>query len=329
MFSTETAATQLTKVGADGHVSADDVRYLRGEVFRDGIVSRDELAALFALGERAPDGDPEWPAFFEEAAADFFLREEEPQGYLTDEEVAYLKSLVTRGGRFANALELGLLVSLTEKAVSTAPTMSAFVAEELRRAILGKHDGAVATKRETDLVSRFIFAAGGEGNVAVTRAEAELLFDINDAAQKNGGADAAWRAFFIKAVANHLMAHIGYAPADREEAMRRHAFMSDHRANVGGVFSRMGRGGLSGALAALKGAFGAGSEKSAQGRRNEAREKDIVAAEDVTGAEADWLAERIGRDGRFTECERALLQHMKSLGADLPPKLKALAEKAA
>ncbi|HBS30372.1 MAG TPA: hypothetical protein DEA40_01280, partial [Parvularcula sp.] len=83
----------INHVGADGHVSAEDVIFLRRNIFADGVVSREELATLFALARRAPAGDPEWPDYFAEAAADFFLREEEPHGYLTEEEFEHLAAL--------------------------------------------------------------------------------------------------------------------------------------------------------------------------------------------------------------------------------------------
>jgi hypothetical protein len=312
-------AAELARIGVSGYVSAEEVVSLRRNVFRDGIVSPRELEALFALGERAPDGDREWPMFFEEAAADFYLREEEPQGYLTDAEFATLKARVTRDGEAASALELRLLIKLLETAVTTTPAMAAFVADQLKRSILTGRLRKGVTKEDAELVRRFIFAGGGEANVAVTRAEAELLFDINDA---NAGApnDPSWTEFFVKAIANHLMSHFSYAPQSRETAMRQHAFMTDQSINVGGFFKRMVMGGLSG----LK-----SDGKSPQAQRNEERARDAAIAEKITPLEADWLADRIGRDGRLMESERALVDYMKKLGAELPPKLKALVDRAA
>ncbi len=312
-------AVELAKIGAKGYVTAEDVLVLRRGVFKDGIVSPAELDALFMLGERAPEGDREWPMFFEEAAADFYLREEEPQGYLTDVEFATLRARVTRDGEGASPLELRLMIKLLETAVATPPAMAAFVADQLKRSILTGRLRKGVTKEDTELVRRFIFAKGGEANVAVTRAEAELLFDINDA---NAGApnDPAWTEFFVKAIANHLMSHFSYAPQAREEARRQHAFMTDRSADVGGFFKRMVAGGLSGFK---------GDGKSLQAERNEQRERDAAIAEKITPAEADWLADRIGRDGRLMESERALVDYMKKLGGELPPKLKALVDRAA
>lgn len=309
----------LAKIAAKGFVSAEDVTTLRRNVFHDGVVSPKELDALFKLAEHAPKGSPEWPMFFEEAAADFYLREEEPYGYITDAEFETLKARITRDGHIASPLEIRLLLKLLETSTSTPTSMHDFVGEQLRHAILSKGADARVTRDYTELMRRFIFTGGGDGHHAVTRAEAELLFDINDATMGIDN-DPAWTELFVKAIANHLMAHFSYAPPSREEALARHDFMSDHSVNVGGFFKRM----ISGGLAGFK-----EDETSPQRARNEARERGIREAEKITPEEAEWLADRIGRDGVFGESERRLIQHMRDIGAELPPKLKALIERAA
>jgi len=309
----------LAPVGANGFVTAKDVLRLRREIFTDGVVSSDELDALFELGERAPEGDREWIDFFGEAAADFYLREEEPHGYLTEEEFRSLKARVTKKGVRASALELEMLLRLLEKSTETPDGMSEFVGREIKRLIAERRGGPRVVAGDVQIIRRFLFAAGGAGNVAVTRKEAELLFDLNDLVDgaKN---DPDWSDLFVKAIANHLMAHIGYAPTPREEALRRQAFIADRAINLGGFFRRM----ISGAARGSK-----GDEKSLQAARNEARERDAAEAELITATEADWLADRIGRDGSFAENERALFAYLKRLDANLPPRLKDLAESAA
>ena len=305
----------FSKLGGGGYVTADDVSFLRRTVFPDGIVCRAEIDAIFALADRAPAGDPEWPAFFAEAAADFFLNEEEPRGYITDGDFAALKALVTRDSARMNALELGMLVRLMEKAVACPPGMSDFVAEQIRGTISSLKPRRIGAG-EADLIRRFLYAAGGEGAIAITREEAELLFDLHDmtAGEDN---DPAWCDLFIKGVAAHLMQYVGYRPLPREEALRLQAWAEDHSVSVGGFFNRMFSGGLS----AVREAYG---RKAPTGRRRDDDDIAIAIAEQVTAREADWLADRIGRNGTVDALEKAVLAYMKELEADLPPKLQAL-----
>lgn len=319
-MSDQSLEARLAAIGADGFVSADEVQFLRRTVFADGVVGVEELDAIFKLGERAPEGDPEWPQFFAEIVADYFLREEEPQGYLTAVEFAALKDRVTRDGH-ANNLELGVLVKLMETAEMAPPEMAEFVGEQLRAAITDKPDGAGVSKNDVMLLRRYLFACGGDGNVAVTRREAELLFDINDATE-NAANHPSWTELFVQGIVNHLMAHLGYTAPSREEAFRRDAWARDRSVNVGGFFKRM----VSGGFGAVKDAYG---QKSVYEEHNEQRAADATTAADVTEGEADWLAARIGRDGGFDQNERRLIEKMRELEKELPANLKALVERAA
>ncbi len=317
---TQPIETRLAAIGADGYVTADEVLFLRRSVFANGVVCERELDAIFALGNRAPEGDLEWPQFFAEAVADFYLREEEPQGYLTEEEFDELQARIVGNG-CANRLERALLVKLMETALETPPEMSAFTGRELKASIMSKERPAVS-KEDVMLIRRWLFAAGGAGNVGVTRTEAEILFDVNDAV-KFGEATPAWGQLFTQGVVNHLMAGLGYSVASRQEAMERHQFISDHAPDVGGFFTRM----LSGVAAAFRGAEGADESVYAQKART--RDTAVEAAAKVTPEETTWLASRIGRNGEIDQNERALLERMKELEADLPEALKALLDRAA
>lgn len=312
----------IRSVGADGHVSADDVNFLRKQVFADGVVNRAELAALFALAEKAPQGDREWADYFAEAAADFFLREEEPHGYLTASEFEHLESFVIRDGKKASSIELQLLVTLMEKATATPPAMAEFTAEQFLRLIADRKGGPRISRSDADLLRRYLYASAGDGSIAITREEAELLFDLHELTYAADN-DPSWADLFIKGIASHLMAHVGYRPLPREEALRLHEWVKDQTVDPRGFFGRM----VSGGLAGIREAYG--RKQSPAGRKNEDDAIAAAIAEQVTAQEADWLADRIGRNGKHDDVEKALLAFMRDLGADLPPKLAALAAKAA
>lgn len=318
----DTIESLIRRIGADGYVSADDVLFLRKNVFADGVVSRAEIGALFALAEKAPHGDREWADYFVEAAADFFLREEEPHGYLIGEEFDFLEALVTRDGKKASSIELSLLVALMEKATATPPALSEFIADQFRRLIAEREEAPRIVRSDADLLRRYFYAGGGAGSIAIVREEVEFLFDIHELTASADN-DPSWADLFIKAVAAHLMAHVGYRPLPREEALRLHDWVKDQTVNPAGFFGRM----FSGGLAGIREAYG--PKQSAAARRNADDAIAAAIAEQVTAQEADWLADRIGRNGKLDDIERALLHYMRELDAELPPKLSALVAKAA
>jgi hypothetical protein len=199
--------------------------------------------------------------------------------------------------------------------------MSAYIADAFRTMLQRAGGAAKVTAEDAELVRRYLYASGGAGAVGVTRDEAELLFDIHDATTR-GDNDPAWLDLFIKGVAAHLMQHVGYRPLPRHEALELHAWVKDQSVNPGGFFNRMFAGGLS----AVRDTYG---RRSTRALRNDEDEIARAIAEQVTAKEAEWLADRIGRNGAFDDLEKALLAYMKDLDADLPPRLQALVEKAA
>ncbi len=313
--------TDFSSLGRDGYVSAEDVSFLRMNVFQDGVIDRDELARIFALGEIAPNGDREWAMFFAEAVGDFFLNEEEPRGYLTETEFDHLKRLVTRDGARASSLELGVLVRVMESAVSTPADMGGFVCDQIRRVIAEKPGGPSVSADDAALISRALYAAGGDGAVGISRNEAELLYDLHDMTVEADN-DPAWIGLFMRAIAAYLMMHVGYAPIARKEAIRLHEWASDHSVNPTNFLSRGIRDFSFDVFTKM------GKKNDWLADHNAKVDGGITDAEKITAYEADWLSERIGRNGVFDEAEKALLQHLKSLDAQLPPNLAALVAQA-
>ena len=309
--------TKLNAIGASGFVTADEVLFLRRSVFADGIVDTSELDCIFQLAERARDGDPEWQQFFSEIVCDYYLREESPEGYLTEQEFESLRARIIRDGNHASRLELSVLVKLLETAIETPLPLNEFVRDQFCKEIAAQ--GHVA-KEDAALIKRFLFARGSDRNIAISKPEAELLFDINDCVD-GADNDPLWTEVFVTGLINHLMAHIGYQTISREEAFRRDAWVKDHNVSVGGFFSRMVAGGLS--------AFFNRDEKPAYTRLNEQRVKDVTDAEKVTTAEVDWLINRMKADRKVGISEKALIAKIRELRGNLPEPLKALIESAA
>jgi len=322
----------MTRVAASKHLTVDDAKAMRRAVYQDGTIDPSELETLFALDEAAERRDPEWSAFFVEAVTDFIVNQEEPRGNVSEANARWLIDRIAKDGVVKTASELELLVTVLEKATSSPAHLSAFALDQVKHAV-DHGDGPLAKGEltpgrvgadEADLIRRVLYAFGGEGNIAVTRAEAEVLFDINDATAEADN-DPAWTDLFVKALTNTLMAASGYQPPNREVALKREAWLSSQSGGVGGFFAKMVSGGL-------KGVFDAYRQPDIEGQwaqRNQRFAETSAAAEVVSETEAEWLAGRIGRDGKLHENERAVLRFIAEQSPDIHPSLKPLIDKAA
>lgn len=315
-------------------ITEDDVRMLRGEVFRDGVVTRPEAEALFALDLSCADKCAGWTEFFVEAVSDYLVAQEPPHGYVSEDNAAWLVRAISRDGKVDTGTEMELLVRIIEKATSAPASLSAFALKQVALAIVDG-DGPLAGGRtltrgvigaaEVEMLRRILYGFSGDGSSAITRAEAEVLFDLNDRTVEARN-DPSWNDLFVKAVASFLMAASGYRAPSREEALRCAEWLGDTDVNLGGFFSRMFAGGLKGYATAIRSDHG--SEAGFR-RANEARAEAAADSEAVNGDEARWLAHRIGRDGVLHGNEKALLRYLRQESPALHPDLRPLLDKVA
>lgn len=325
----------LDAVKTSKRITAIDTLAVRRVVYHDGAINPQELEVVFALDEAAELREPEWTAFFVEAVTDYIVHQQEPKGYISEDNAHWLKDRIARDGIVSTASELEALVKVIEKAQSSPDWLAAFALDQVKHAIV-HGDGPLAdghlepgrvTAAEADLMRRVLYGFGGGGNIAVTRAEAEILFDINDATA-NARNDPVWNDLFVKAMANALMVASGYQPPSREAALRREEWL-DEGPDTGGFLAKLASAGLKGVL---NGYEPGTSEKNASDRwaeRNAHYAKAAAAAETISDGEAEWLAARIGRDGVLHENEKAVLRFLAEESPNVHPSLKGLIEKAA
>jgi hypothetical protein len=159
----------------------------------------------------------------------------------------------------------------------------------------------------------------------VTRPEAEVLFDINDAIA-DPEANPAWTDLFVKAVTNVVMAASGQAVPTREEAMRRDSWLVERgELSPRALLAAM----VTSSLDAVRGAY---QEQSCEERalaRLEHQRIEIITNEVITEVEAAWLGERIGRDGRLSANEAALIAYLKKESPNIHPDLQAAVDRLA
>jgi hypothetical protein len=322
----------VAEVKASGRVTADHVKLLRRAVYNDGAAEAGEVERLFAIDEAADAHDPDWRPFFLEAVTDYLVNQVHPQGYLSDENAEWLMARISRDGTVKTATELELLVKVLEQAQASPERLAAFALAQVKRAVIegegplasGELESGRVNRAETDLVRRILYAFGGDRNIAIGRAEAEILFDINDATAEAVN-DPEWVDLFVKAVANFMMAASGYEVPARQEALKREAWLDAPTGGVADIFARMATGGLKGILQAYR----MPDSEAAWAERNERQAAKIAESEVVTAEEAEWLARRIGSDGALHPAEKALLRFISEEARSVHPSLQSLIAKAA
>ncbi|MEW9805260.1 hypothetical protein [Mesorhizobium marinum] len=330
----QNAAARIADIEASERITPLDVLELRRLVFRDGVVTGSEAQALFRLNDACPDQCAEWPVFFVEAITDHIVHQARPAGYISAQNADWLIGAVSRSGVVETRTELELLVRVLEVAKFSTERLAAFALAQVKEAVVegkgalmqgGELVPGVIEKAEVDLLRRILYAFGGDGNIAITRAEAEVLFEINDAVASARN-DPSWNDLFVKAIANFVMCASGYQAPTREVALRQESFLDRADANIGGFLARMASTGGRELLAAYRQSVDIDADWEA---RNQWHDACARRAERCDNVEARWLAERIGKDGRLQENELALVRFIKETSPSIHPELQPLLEKVA
>jgi hypothetical protein len=293
------------EAAADGVLSAAELLKLRGEAWRDGQFDPEEAEALFLANEALAEPDPEWTGFFVEALSEFIVNTVEPQGYVDQEMADELVTRIDHDGRVDSLAELELAVRVLEKSTSTPPSLRAYVLAQLENAVLSgegpARHGALGLQGvnavEAALLRRAIFASGSERPAGVSKAEAEMLFRIKDAALHEPNAPE-WQSLFVQGVASFLLGFGGDEPLSAERAAELEAFMHDHGAGIGAFLGRMLRFDVEDGFGSLLG-----------GDAHPATDWDeeVEAAAQLTPDEADWLRDRLDADEDLDDYEKALI----------------------
>lgn len=321
----------LSKSGLDdiiarGTVTDFDVARLRRAFYKDGVISAGEAEALFEANTACSVRDAAWTDFFIEAITDYLVNQAVPEGYMTVENAQWLIERITADGKVESKTELDLLVSVLERARWVPVRLVRFALAQIKRAVVedsgplrtgsGLQKGEIA-ESEIELLRRILYAFGGDGNIAITRDEAEVLFDINDATL-GAETNPAWLDLFAKAIANVVMSASGYAVPSREKALQAEAWL-ESRGQLGpaSLLNKM----LKGSLSAILTSYRQQSEEERALSRLERQRNEIVTNEEVTQEEAEWLAGRIGRDGVMSDAEKALIEFLRKESPRIHPVL--------
>jgi hypothetical protein len=318
-------STDIEAILAGGKITADGILTLRKRVFLKGVVTEADAEIAFTLNDRlGANADTSWAPFFIEALTDYLVHQAEPSGYISEINAEWLIARIARSGRVETETELELLVKILEAAKLSPVKLVGFALEQVKAGVLEgeghignnkKLERGIVGADETELVRRMLYAFGGDANIAVTKQEASILFDINDATSEADN-HPSWSDLFVKALANFLMAASGYQVPTRQEALRREAWLDAPTPGVGAFMSQM----LAGSLGAVWDAYQHGT-LDGEPRKTEPAGLFIGLEPRVTEEEVRWAAARIGHDRKLHANEMALINFLKSHDAHLHPKL--------
>ncbi len=297
---------------ADGQVTSEELLALRRLGWGDGVITREEAEAIFAINRSLKHRDEEWVAFFVEALGEFVLNGSEPKGMCDEGEARWLIKSLDSGGRLESFAELELLVRVLECASNVPDSLKRYALQQIETAVLTgsgptRGSGALSDSHvnatECSILRRLVFSSGGSGPAAVSRSEAEMLFRIKDATLNADNAPE-WAKMFLDGVSNYLEGFVlAGAQLDHARMQDLENFMGDNRANIGNFMARMAR-----EIPNVRDSFGKvfGQKQAAPGFM----EREASGAE-ITDAENRWLENMIDRDGRTDPLEDALLARLK------------------
>ncbi|MFI4934915.1 MAG: hypothetical protein ACHP7N_09880 [Caulobacterales bacterium] len=329
-----------------GRISADEALAVRRAIYDDTGVSLDEAAAMVALDEATEDRAAEWDELFVEAMVDVVVHQQDPRDYVDAAKADWLIRTFTEGGRVRTDSELEAIAHILEEATSVPPSLTSFALAQVKAAVLegegpllrgGRMEKGRITAGDVEMLRRILFAAGGHGEAAITRVEAEILFDINDAC-RGAENDPAWPDFFARAVAASVLTASGYQPMDAGEVVREEAWLNSKSSFLGFARSTLHLPGAQGAKQEIRErAEGALEDilhpdadyQRAWNAKNSALATAEAGAEVLNDDEARWLVGRIGRGGAPDAAERQLIAFVKQNASQISPLFQPLLDGAA
>lgn len=303
-----------TAAAADGRITADELLALRREGWGDGIITRAEAEALFALNNSLAERSPEWCDFFVEAIGEFVLNGTPPRLQCSLDEAEWLIAQIDHDGVVESMVELETMVRIIERAENTPVRLKNYVLEQVEREVLtgtgptrcgGELSATHISAAECRIIRRVIFASGGHGPAAVTRYDAEMLFRLKDETLAEENAPE-WDDLFIDGIANYLKGFtLQNAQVSHERKLELEAFVADNKASVGRFMGRVVRevpqvGNHFGKVFGKKAASGPDyAALAAQGEK-------------ITDHESEWLEAMIAADGEVDELESRLIARLAS-----------------
>jgi hypothetical protein len=207
-------------------VAAADLVQLRRQRNPADAISRAEAEALLALDRMQRNSAASWRDFIADAIADHLISGE-LAGIITPEEADWLIAALAPTGEVETVTGIETLLRAMEAAREVPSSLAVFAIQQVRAAIIKgegptigprAHFTRVVDSEDTALLYRILIAAGGADGAAVTREEAEEMFDLHDATARSTN-DPAFGSLFYRAIAHYAVHASGETVAPRQQAL--------------------------------------------------------------------------------------------------------------
>ncbi len=308
------------RAAADGQVTSQEILALRRQGWGDGIITREEAEALFAVNNAIDTRDDEWCDFFVEAIGEYVLNGTKPRLQCNAEEAEWLIAQIDHDGVVESFVELETIVRIIERAENVPTVLKNYVLAQVEKEVLsgtgptrsgGDLSATHISSAECRILRRVIFSSGGYGPAAVSRFDAEMLFRLKDATLEDENAPE-WGDLFVDAVANSLRGFVlDNAQLSHSRKLELVKFVESDSPGMGGFL---------GAMASNSPKFGRNMRWAKEhltgtdGPQND-YVGDAAAGDAVTGNEQDWVDAKINEDGQVDDLERRLIKRLKEESA--------------
>ena len=307
-------AFSVADIIARGSIKGEDVARLESIVLADGVVDAREAETLIEMHRACGVQDAAWPPFFVEAVTDYVVQQAAPEGYVNAVNARWLLTRIAPSGLISSKAGLDLVVNVLDTARWAPVSLSRCALDQVLRAVIagdgplradrGAPAGTI-TQAEVALLRRILCGFGSDGHVAITRAEAEVLFAI-DAALSPDAASAAWIDLFVTAITNVVLTASGYAIPTRNAALA----AAGHEDAGGHAAAR---------YAGIVAAYVSQSREERALARLERQRIEIITNEEIMGEEASWLAECLGTGNGASAAERTLIELLSTYAETIDP----------
>jgi len=204
------------KISDPGIMKKENIKAIEELIRMEKSIDRSKADFLFEVNDivSGADNDPSWKDLFVKALASHVLEDEISPEVLDEDEAKYLISRIQQDG-VVDDVELALLVHIIQNAKSTPEFFQEFVLSSLKDAIL--EDGII-DEDEVKMIRKVIYGVGGGAGEGVDRAEADFIFDLNDATTGKDN-HPSWNDLFVESISKHVLEdEISPGEIDEDEA---------------------------------------------------------------------------------------------------------------